>query len=107
MNTKTDSAEIDTLKEDIARLREDIAHLASAVLNAASDTLDDAKGKVRSKSQEAGDDVMDRMKEGLDHGRQFVDDLDARVTRQPVGSVLIAFGVGLLLAKILGSGDRS
>ena len=107
MDTKTDSEEINTLKEDIARLREDIANLASTVLDAASDTLDDAKDKVSSKSQEAGDDFMGKVNEGLDQGRQFMDDLDARVTRHPVGSVLVAFGVGLLLAKILGSGDRS
>jgi len=47
------------------------------------------------------------MNEGLDHGKQFMDDLDARVARNPVGSVLVAFGVGLLIAKLLGRGDRS
>jgi hypothetical protein len=49
---------------------------------------------------------MGKVNEGVDHGKQFLDDLDTRVSRHPVGSVLIAFGVGLLIAKILGTGDR-
>jgi ElaB/YqjD/DUF883 family membrane-anchored ribosome-binding protein len=106
MDTDTDNEEIEALKEDIARLREDIARLASSVLGAASDTLDDARARVDSKGREARDEVMGKLDEGLDHGKQFLDDLDTQVTRHPVGSVLIAFGVGLLLAKILGSGDR-
>ena len=106
MDTKTDNEEIDALKEDINRLREDIANLASAVLGAAGDTLDDAKDKVSGKTREARDEFMGKMNESLDHGKQFMDDLDTRVTRNPVGSVLIAFGVGLLIAKILGSGDK-
>ena len=106
MEAKTENDEIDALKEDIARLRDDIAKLAASVLGAASDTLDDARAKVDSKGQEARDEFMGKVDEGLDHGRQFLDDIDTRVTRHPVGSVLIAFGIGLLIAKILGSGDR-
>ena len=107
METKTDSEEIDALKGDINRLREDIANLASAVLGAAGDTVDGASDKVRGKAREAGDEFIGKMNEGLDHGKQFMDDLDARVARNPVGSVLVAFGVGLLIAKLLGRGDRS
>lgn len=106
MDTKSDNEEIDALKEDIARLREDIASLAASILGAASDTLDDARVRVSRKSQQAGDEVMGKINEGIDQGKEFLDDLDARVARHPVGSVLIAFGVGLLIAKILGSGDR-
>ena len=107
MDTKTDSEEIDALKDDINRLREDIANLASAVIGATGDTVDGASDKVRGKAREAGDEFIGKMYEGLDHGKQFMDDLDARVARNPVGSVLVAFGVGLLIAKLLGSGNRS
>jgi ElaB/YqjD/DUF883 family membrane-anchored ribosome-binding protein len=105
MDTKTENDEIDALKEDIAKLREDIASLASAALGAASDTLDDARAKVNGKSQEVRDEFTDKMNDGIDRGKQFLDDLDTQVTRHPVGSVLVAFGVGLLIAKLLGSGN--
>jgi len=109
MEAKTGNEEVEVLKDDIAKLREDIASLASAVLGAASDTLDDtlgsAKAKVNGKSQQARDELKGKMSDGIDRGKQFLDDLDTQVTRHPVGSVLVAFGVGLLIAKLLGSGN--
>jgi ElaB/YqjD/DUF883 family membrane-anchored ribosome-binding protein len=98
MAATTTNEEVDALKEDISRLREDIANLASAV-------LDDAKEKVNSKSQKARSEFTGKMNEGIDRGKQFMDDLDAQVSRNPVGSILVAFGVGVLVAKILGSGN--
>jgi len=109
MEAKKGNEEVEVLKDDIARLREDIASLASAVLGAASDTLGDtlgeAKAKVSGKSQQAREEFTGRMNDGLERGKQFVDEVDAQVTRHPVGSVLVAFGVGLLIAKLLGSGN--
>lgn len=98
MESTTGNEEVEVLKEDIARLREDIASLAAAVLG-------DASARVNDKTQEARDEFTGKVSEGIDRGKQFLDNLDAQVTRHPVGSVLVAFGVGLLLAKILGSGN--
>ena len=105
MEAKKGNEEVEVLKDDIAKLREDIASLAAAVLGAASDTLADAKEKVNGKSQQAQDKFTDKMGDGIDRGKQFLDDLDSQVTRHPVGSVMVAFGVGLLIAKLLGSGN--
>ena len=113
MEAKKGNEEVEVLKDDIARLREDIASLASAVLGAASDTLSDtlgdtlgdAKAKVNGKTQQARDEFKSKMNDGVERGKQFVDEIDAQVTRHPVGSVLVAFGVGLLIAKLLGSGN--
>ena len=105
MEPTTGNDEVEVLKEDIARLREDIASLAAAVLGAASDTLDDARATVNDKKQEARDEFTGKVSDGIDRGKQFLDDIDAQVTRHPVGSVLVAFGVGLLIAKLLGSGN--
>jgi len=107
METQTGNEEVDALKEDITRLREDIAKLAAVVLGEGSDTVEDIRAKINGKSQQARDEFAGKMNAGIDRGKQFLDDIDAQVTRHPVGSVLIAFGVGLLIAKILGSGDKS
>ena len=106
MDAKT-GGEVEVLKEDIAKLREDIANLASAVLGAAGETLDDARAKANDKSQEAREAFKGKMNEGVDRGKQFLGDIDEQVARNPIGSVLVAFGVGILVAKILGSGSRS
>lgn len=106
MNEKTGNDDVGVLKEDIAKLREDVARLAATVLEAANDKIDDARAEVNSKRQDATDELSGRVSEGIDRGKQFLEDLDGQVNRHPVGSTLIAFGVGLLIAKILGSGDR-
>lgn len=105
MESTTGNEEVEVLKEDIAKLREDIASLAAAVLGAASDTLGDASASVNDKTQETRGEFTGKVSDGIDRGKQFLDDLDTQVTRHPVGSVLVAFGVGLLIAKILGSGN--
>jgi ElaB/YqjD/DUF883 family membrane-anchored ribosome-binding protein len=107
MDAKTGSEEVEALKDDIARLRDDIASLASAVLGAASGSFDDTKAKANDKSQEARETFTGKMNEGIDRGKQFLGDIDEQVTRNPIGSVLVAFGVGILVAKILGSGNRN
>jgi ElaB/YqjD/DUF883 family membrane-anchored ribosome-binding protein len=86
------------MKKSRRWMREEIAKLASAV-------LDDAREKVNSKSQEARNEFTGMMNEGIDRSKQFLDDLDAQVSRNPVGSVLVAFGLGVLVAKIPGSGN--
>lgn len=106
MDNNTGTDEVTALKEDIAKLREDVARLASAVLDAASDKIDDTRDEAGRKSQQTVDEVAGRVSEGIDRGRQFLDDLDAQVSRHPLGSTLIAFGAGLLIARILGSGDK-
>lgn len=107
MESEKGNEEVEVLKEDIAKLREDIASLASAVLGAASGSFDDAKAKANDKSQEAREAFTGKMNEGIDRGKQFLGDIDEQVTRNPIGSVLVAFGVGILVAKILGSGNRN
>lgn len=106
MDAKTGNDDVNVLKEDIAKLREDVARLASAVLDAANDKIDDARAEVGRKSQDTADELAGRVSEGIDRGKRFLDDLDAQISRHPVGSTLIAFGAGLLIAKLLGSGDR-
>lgn len=107
MESKKGSEEVEVLKDDIAKLREDIASLASAVLGAAGDKVDDVKSRANGKSQEAREAFTGKMNEGIDRGKEFLGDIDTQVSRHPLGSVLVAFGVGVLVAKILGSGNRS
>ena len=106
MDKDVGNDEVVALKEDIAKLREDVARLASAVFEAASEKIDDTRDEVRKNSRGTVDEVTGRVTEGIDRGKQFLDDLDAQVNRHPLGSTLIAFGAGLLIAKILGSGEK-
>jgi ElaB/YqjD/DUF883 family membrane-anchored ribosome-binding protein len=98
--------ELDALKADIAQLREDIAGLTTAVRETASTkaqkTRDDAQEKLRS----AWEDVEHKLNETIEQGRSTLGDVETRVGQHPAGSLLTAFGVGFIVAKLLDIGGR-
>jgi hypothetical protein len=54
----------------------------------------------------AWEDLEEKLDEVLEQGRSKVGDLETRVGQHPAGSLLTAFGVGFVLAKLLELGGR-
>ena len=106
MTDKAFNEEIDALKADIANLRGDIAKLADAVLGAADEKINEAREQMNDQARETREDFQRKVDEALDRGRRTLDDLDEHVREHPVGSLLTAFGAGLLIAMLLGPGGR-
>ena len=85
--------EFGTVKDDLAKLRADIANLSAALKELTSETVHDQ---------------IDSLKGRIDHltsdaklkGRQTLDDLADHIEERPVSSVLIAFGVGILIGRL-------
>jgi len=98
--------ELDALKADIAQLRVDIAGLTSAVRNEASDKAHQTKADTEERLRGAWEDLESKLDEVLEQGRSTVGDLEERVSKHPTGSLLTAFGVGFIIAKLLDSGGR-
>lgn len=85
--------EFGAVKDDLAKLRADIANLSAALKELTSDTVHDQIDSLRGR--------IDRMThDAKDQGRQALDDLADRIEQRPVSSVLIAFGVGVLLGRL-------
>ncbi|WP_374649728.1 hypothetical protein [Dongia sp.] len=74
--------EFDALKNDLGTLREDVATIARLLARKGSAQLNDAVGTGKAKVQEGV--VM----------------LEDQITARPLTSLLIAFGVGVLLGKL-------
>jgi ElaB/YqjD/DUF883 family membrane-anchored ribosome-binding protein len=85
--------EFSAVKDDLARLRADVANLSAAIKDLTServhDQIDSLKGRIDRLTSDA-----------KDQGRQALDDLADRIEERPVSSVLIAFGVGILLGRL-------
>ena len=93
MSSHDVEGEYGAVKDDLAKLRSDIANLSAALkeLTASTvhDRIDSLKGRIDSLTGDA-----------KQQSRQALDDLAERVEERPVASVLIAFGVGILIGRL-------
>lgn len=85
--------EFSTVKDDLVKLRADIANLSAALKDLTSETvhdqIDSLKGRI---DRMTGDAKL--------QGRKTLDDLADHIEERPVSSVLIAFGVGILIGRL-------
>lgn len=93
--------ELDALKNDIAQLRKDIAGLTSAVKDVASEKVDATTSQAREKVGSAWEDIERKLNEVLGQGRETVRTVEQKIGEHPGGSILAAFGIGFLVAKLL------
>ncbi|MBI5443912.1 MAG: hypothetical protein HY900_22225 [Deltaproteobacteria bacterium] len=92
--------EFEAVRADITKLRADLGGVTEALREM---TKARAEGAREGLSSLAGT-VREEVRRGLERGRKSVETVEDRIEQQPVVSLLIAFGAGLLLGKVL---DRS
>ncbi len=112
MTEETRDKELDALKTDIARLREEIASLASGVKKFAGAKAAGAQGEEGLEaSEEEGSaqggqglgvfaDLWHKFDSSRIHGEKVVKGLADEVERYPLVSVMAAFGLGYIIAKL-------
>ena len=85
--------EFGTVKDDLAKLRADIANLSAALKELTSETVHDQIDSLKGRIDHLTSDAKAR-------SRQTLDDLADHIEERPVSSVLIAFGVGILIGRL-------
>jgi ElaB/YqjD/DUF883 family membrane-anchored ribosome-binding protein len=85
--------EFGTVKDDLVKLRADIANLSAALKELTSETVHDQIDSLKSRIDRLTGDAKIQ-------GRQALDEVADRIEEHPLSSVLIAFGVGILLGKL-------
>jgi ElaB/YqjD/DUF883 family membrane-anchored ribosome-binding protein len=85
--------EFGAVKDDLAKLRADITNLSAAIKELTSDAVHDQIDSLKGRFDRLTDDAKNQ-------GRQALDDLADHIEERPVSSVLIAFGVGILLGRL-------
>ncbi len=98
--------EMDALKADIAQLREDIVGLTNAVRGVASEKVADAKTQAEERLRGTWEDIEQRFDDLLNQGKATFNKAEHQVGEHPVGSVLTAFGLGFIIAKLIDVGGR-
>jgi ElaB/YqjD/DUF883 family membrane-anchored ribosome-binding protein len=97
--------EFDTLKAGLDTLRKDISSLVSSFGDAATDEVRTrgrrartAVGRVTDRASEVWDDATD---EASRRGREAAAALEQQIEKRPFISVLVAFGIGVVIGKLI------
>jgi ElaB/YqjD/DUF883 family membrane-anchored ribosome-binding protein len=98
--------EMDALKADIAQLREDIGSLTAAVRDVASDKAQKTRADTQERFRSAWEDLEQKLDDVIEQGKTSLGDVETRVGQHPAGSLLMAFGVGFIVARLLDMGGR-
>lgn len=80
----------DKVKEDIAKLKEDIAQLTQSL-----------KGVAAARGAEGVDTLKRTAHQTRDQAKAFSQDLERQVADRPLTSMLVAFGVGFVIGRLL------
>ena len=107
MTEKTHDKELDALKADIARLREEIAGLAAGVKKSAGTHAEQPRTAAREEGPAHGEeghgvlaDLLHKFDSSRVQGEKVVKDLAVEVEQHPLASIMAAFGLGYIIAKL-------
>jgi hypothetical protein len=117
MTEKTHDEELEALKTDIARLREEITGLVAGATNAAGTQTagnhpgeghDASEGKGTVDGEQDHDmwtDLLHTFETSKAQGDKVIKNLAAEVEQHPLTSIMAAFGLGYIVAKLWHKGD--
>lgn len=93
--------DIDVLKKDIDELKAALKALTDDLKGLAETNADSAAKRAGDKLGEIRDDVAGAAQKVADQGRQSAEAVADAVKERPLQSLIVAFGVGLLLCRLL------
>jgi ElaB/YqjD/DUF883 family membrane-anchored ribosome-binding protein len=102
MSTK--SADLDTIRDDVAQLREDLKSLMGTVAAIGHDVAGAAGGR----THRLVDDLEKRAAKSYDRisdeASRYANTVEKQIAEHPVGTAAIALAIGLVISRLL---DRS
>jgi len=86
--------DLNTLREDVRKLTEDLARAARTGAAVASEEAEAEMKRLRAELDEL-------YRRALSRGQASLESIEEQVERNPLTSLAVAFGIGLLLGKLL------
>ena len=101
MSARNVEAEFDTLKADFGKLSADLVRVTEALRDVTGQGAQDYLAKLRSVTGKAGDEVHEAITELGSRGREGIEAVEHQVRERPLISILIGFGLGLVIGKLI------
>lgn len=98
--------ELDTVKADLAKLRSDVAELTGAVKESGSRRAGQVRETVEEELRRAREELRHTLDTARERGRRAKEEMEGTVGEHPYGTLLTAFGLGFIIAKLLDNGGR-
>ena len=93
--------EFDALKSDFGKLSSDFVRLTEAMRDLTSDGAQDYVAKLRSVMSQTNEDAAAAATALGARGREGVAAVEHQVRERPLISILVCFGVGLVIGKLI------
>jgi ElaB/YqjD/DUF883 family membrane-anchored ribosome-binding protein len=90
------SSDLESLKKSFAQLRTDLTGLVSSALGAGKTSAH----IVKEQAAAAADGVKHKLHDLKDHGSETAQAFERKIAERPIASILIAFGVGYVVARM-------
>ena len=93
--------DIEDLARQIQELQSDLAGLADTIKSIGSEQVDHASDMFSEAVEHAKSSVRMSAAEARERGEQIAEDVESAIGRNPFGAVLIAAGIGFVVANLL------
>lgn len=98
---RTVDQELSAIKGDLGQLRQDMAALTRALADSAEGGARDVADKVRDMAAKTQDGAERLSRAALAQGEQSFHAIATQIEQRPFTSILAAFGVGLVIGRLL------
>lgn len=102
--------ELKRLRADLNNLQNDVAGLVSTLRDLGVDKVEGLKSSVEDEIRARREELRRRLNEARSSGRKAVEDavegIEQGIGQHPLSSLLTAFGLGFIIAKLMDLGNR-
>jgi ElaB/YqjD/DUF883 family membrane-anchored ribosome-binding protein len=95
------TADIESLKQSFGQLRSDLTHLINNAMGVGKSGAAAARDRAANAVGGLKDGIKDRLVDLKDKGVNTAEAAEQKLSDHPLATVLIAFGAGFIIAKIL------
>jgi ElaB/YqjD/DUF883 family membrane-anchored ribosome-binding protein len=93
------TSDLDSIGDDVAMLKRDLSRLMEHMKNG---TYDVAAGSAREAVERLSNEADQLYRNLAEHGNRSMKTISRQVEEQPLASLLVAFGLGLISGRFIG-----